>query len=99
MCKLTNCQKSLLVLGLLFFGLLGTVRVSSALDVGDTAPDFTLPATTGGKISLSGESIDQDGRLQQVRGTECANSWNQLQHSFFAEDVRRFAEVALSALE
>jgi peroxiredoxin Q/BCP len=53
MCKLTKCQKSLLVLGLLLLGLLGTVRVSSALDVGDTAPDFTLPATTGGKISLS----------------------------------------------
>jgi AhpC/TSA family len=53
MCKLTKCQKSLLVLGLLFFGLLGTARVSSALDVGDTAPDFSLPATTGGKISLS----------------------------------------------
>ena len=53
MCKLTKCQKSLLVLGLLFSSLLGTVRVSSALDVGDTAPDFTLPATTGGKISLS----------------------------------------------
>ena len=53
MCKLTNCQKSLLVLGLLFFGLLGTVRVSSALDIGDTEPDFTLPAPTGGKISLS----------------------------------------------
>ena len=51
--KLTKCQKSLLVLGLLFFGLLGAVRVSSALDVGDTAPDFSLPATTGGKISLS----------------------------------------------
>ena len=53
MCKLTKCQKSLLVFGLLFFGLLGTVRVCSALDVGDTAPDFSLPATTGGKISLS----------------------------------------------
>lgn len=53
MCTLTKCRKSLLVLGLLFFGLFGTVRVSSALDVGDTAPDFTLPATTGGKISLS----------------------------------------------
>jgi hypothetical protein len=51
--KLTKRQKSLLVLGLLFFGLLGTVRVASALDVGDTAPDFSLPATTGGKISLS----------------------------------------------
>lgn len=51
--KLTKCQKSLLVLGLLFFGLLGTVRVSSALNVGDQAPDFSLTATTGGKISLS----------------------------------------------
>lgn len=58
--KLTRCQKSLLVLGLLFLGLLGTVRVSSALDVGDQAPDFSLRATTGGKISLSqfrGEQI------------------------------------------
>jgi hypothetical protein len=53
MCKLTTCQKGLLVLGVLFFGLLGTARVSSALDVGDQAPDFSLPATTGGKISLS----------------------------------------------
>jgi peroxiredoxin Q/BCP len=43
----------LIVLGLLFFSLLGTARVSWALDVGDTAPDFSLPATTGGKISLS----------------------------------------------
>jgi len=51
--KLTKCQKSLLVLGLLFCGLFGKVRVSSALDVGDQAPDFSLPATTGGKISLS----------------------------------------------
>ena len=53
MCKRTKRQKSSLVLGLLFFGLLGTVRMSSALDVGDKAPDFSLPATTGGKISLS----------------------------------------------
>jgi AhpC/TSA family len=51
--KLTKCQNSLLVFGLLFIGLLGTAPVSSALDVGDTAPDFSLPATTGGKISLS----------------------------------------------
>ena len=45
-------HKNLLVLGILLFGL-GTARVSSALDVGDRAPDFSLPATTGGKISLS----------------------------------------------
>lgn len=53
MCKLTKFQKRLFVLGLLFFGLLGTVGASSALDVGDKAPDFTLPSTTGEKISLS----------------------------------------------
>jgi hypothetical protein len=50
--KLTNRRKSFLVLGLLFFGLLA-VRAVSALDVGDKAPDFTLPSTTGEKISLS----------------------------------------------
>jgi len=53
MCRSTKVQKSLFVLGMLFFGLVGTVRMSSALDVGDQAPDFSLPATTGGKISLS----------------------------------------------
>ena len=46
-------HKNLLVLGILLFGLLGTAGVSSALNVGDQAPDFSLPATTGGKISLS----------------------------------------------
>jgi len=53
MCKWTNRQKNFLVLGLLLFGLLGPAPVSSALEVGDKAPDFSLPATTGGKISLS----------------------------------------------
>jgi peroxiredoxin len=28
------------------------VRSAAALDVGDTAPDFTLPSTTGEPISL-----------------------------------------------
>jgi len=51
--ELTKWQKKLLVFGLLLLGLLATVRVSSALDVGDKAPDFSLTATTGGKISLS----------------------------------------------
>ena len=51
--KLTKCRKSLLVFGLLLFGLFATARVSPALEVGDKAPDFTLPATTGEKISLS----------------------------------------------
>jgi AhpC/TSA family protein len=52
MFKLTKGQRSFLVLGL-FFALLGTARVSSALNVGDRAPDFTLPSTNGVDISLS----------------------------------------------
>ena len=53
MCKLTRHGQRLLILGLLLSGLFATARVSSALDVGDKAPDFTLPSTTGEKISLS----------------------------------------------
>jgi len=53
MVKLAKLRKSLLVLGLLFIGLLGRAHVSSALNIGDQAPDFNLTATTGGKISLS----------------------------------------------
>jgi len=45
--------RNVFLLGLLLAGPLGTTRVSSALEVGDKAPDFTLPSTTGGKISLS----------------------------------------------
>ena len=52
MCKLTKCQRSLLVLGLILFAMLGKVCVSSALDVGDKAPEFTLPSTNGVDISL-----------------------------------------------
>ncbi len=29
------------------------IQVAAALEVGDKAPDFTLPSTTGEKISLS----------------------------------------------
>jgi peroxiredoxin Q/BCP len=44
--------------GLFFVGLLVAsglvmVRFSWAIEVGDQAPDFTLPSTTGGTISLS----------------------------------------------
>lgn len=53
MCRSARLQKSVLVLGLLLFGLLGIARASSAIDVGDKAPHVTLPSTTGGKISLS----------------------------------------------
>lgn len=51
--KFAKCQKSVLVLGLLLFGLLGEAVVSEALEIGDKAPDFKLPATTGVDISLS----------------------------------------------
>lgn len=49
----TKQPKNFLILSLLLFGLLETAGVSSALDVGDKAPDFTLPSTNGVDISLS----------------------------------------------
>jgi peroxiredoxin len=42
-----------LFISLLVIGGLAIPEASSALEVGDKAPDFTLPATTGEKISLS----------------------------------------------
>ena len=53
MCRSTKRQNSLLLMGLILAGLLGTTRVSSAIEVGDKAPDFKLPATTGVDVSLS----------------------------------------------
>ncbi len=38
---------------MLLAGMLGASGVARALEVGDKAPDFTLPSTTGEKISLS----------------------------------------------
>ncbi len=46
-------MRSLLLLGMLLAGLLIVASVATALEVGDKAPDFTLPSTTGEKISLS----------------------------------------------
>jgi cytochrome oxidase Cu insertion factor (SCO1/SenC/PrrC family) len=42
-----------LVLLFSVLGLLGTASQATALQVGDKAPDFSLPATTAEKISLS----------------------------------------------
>ena len=45
--------QNVLWLGVLLAGMLGGAPVATALEVGKQAPDFTLPGTTGEKISLS----------------------------------------------
>jgi hypothetical protein len=44
--------RHLILLLSLLSGMLLGVRSAAALGVGDTAPDFTLPSTTGEPISL-----------------------------------------------
>jgi peroxiredoxin len=44
--------RGLIVLGLLLASVLVCTSVATALEVGDQAPDFTLPSTTGEEISL-----------------------------------------------
>jgi len=48
----TQSISKLLLLGVLLAGVLVGARVASALEVGEEAPDFTLPSTLGEKISL-----------------------------------------------
>ena len=45
--------KLLLVVAVLLAIALGLFRGASAIEVGDKAPDFKLPATTGVDVSLS----------------------------------------------
>ena len=45
--------KSLFLLGVLLAGVPGVASVAAAVEIGEKAPDFTLPSTTGEKISLS----------------------------------------------
>ena len=49
---LLHPMRHLLLLLSLLSGLLGGVQSAAALDVGNQAPDFTLPSTTGEPISL-----------------------------------------------
>ena len=46
------CIRNLVLIGMLLACVLG-VRETTALEVGEKAPDFTLPSTMGEKISLS----------------------------------------------
>ena len=49
---LLHPMRHLTLLLALLSGLLCGLRSAAALDVGDKAPDFTLPSTTGERISL-----------------------------------------------
>ena len=53
MSTLMKQGKILLFIGLLLASGLGLAGVAWAVEVGEKAPDFTLPATTGLDISLS----------------------------------------------
>ena len=50
---LAKRTKRLFLLGVLLAGMLGLTSVAVAVEIGEKAPDFTLPSTTGEKISLS----------------------------------------------
>lgn len=50
---LANRIKSLFLSGALLASVLGVAGGVTAVEVGEKAPDFTLPSTTGKDISLS----------------------------------------------
>ena len=50
---LAKQAKNLLLSGVLLAGVLSIAGVAAAVEVGDKAPDFKLPSTTGEDISLS----------------------------------------------
>ena len=45
--------KGLFLSSVLLAGVLSGASVATAVEIGDKAPDFTLPSTTGKEISLS----------------------------------------------
>ena len=115
---LANRIKSLFLSSVLLASVLSVASVATAVEVGEKAPDFTLPSTTGKDISLSEflreetcphrvlwrrfrphvsqEPLDQEGRFQQIPGSERPASRDQRQRSLFAESVCRFTQVAVS---
>ena len=56
---LTNRIKSRFLSSVLLASVLGVAGVATAVEVGEKAPDFTLPSTTGKDISLSERSEEQ----------------------------------------
>jgi len=50
---LAKSSQWLLVFGIWCIGTVGAMGVALALEIGEPAPDFSLPSTTGEKISLS----------------------------------------------
>ena len=50
---LAKRTKNLFLSGVLIVGILGGASVATAVEVGEKAPDFTLPSTIGETISLS----------------------------------------------
>ena len=53
MALLPKYTMHLLWLTVLLAGVFGVVSITTALEIGEQAPDFTLPSTTGEPISLS----------------------------------------------
>jgi peroxiredoxin len=53
MSGLPKLTRSWLLFGVLLAGVPVGASAATALEVGEKAPDFTLPGTTGEKISLS----------------------------------------------
>jgi peroxiredoxin len=53
MSKIAKRMQWLLVFGMWWVGMLGGSSIAVALELGDHTPDFSLPSTTGEKISLS----------------------------------------------
>ena len=50
---LGKLTKRLFLLNVLLSGVLGVASVATAVEIGEKAPDFRLPSTTGENISLS----------------------------------------------
>ena len=50
---LANRGKRLFLSSVLLVSMLGVAGMATAVEVGEKAPDFTLPSTTGKDVSLS----------------------------------------------